>query len=71
MHPRLEQALRNRRRALTEWETTLEKKAHRLLLAAMNRPTVSVPAEMEFLLTATSLMLTRWQKRVIQRFLSR
>ena len=71
MHPRVEQMLASRRTALTERETALEKKAHQLLLAAMNRPTVTVRGETEFLLTGLGLMLIRLQKRLLQRLLQR
>ena len=67
MHPRVRQALTSRRRTLTERETALEKKGHKLMMAAMLRPTVSPVAEMEFLLTAASLSWIRLQKRWILR----
>lgn len=70
MLTRLRQALTAYRRALTEKETLLEKRAHRELLAAMNRPTVTLRMETEFLVTGMLLQLTRMQKRLLQRLLT-
>ena len=70
MHPRVRQALTSRRRTLTERETLLEKRGHKLMMAAMLRPTVSLMAETEFLLMAMELSWIRLQKRLIQRHLA-
>ena len=71
MNQWLLKALRTRRRQLAETETTLEKRAERLMVAAMNRPTVSLTAEMDFLLTAASLTWTRRRKEWILRLIRR
>lgn len=65
------EAMRNRRRALTERETALEREGETLLQRAMNRPTVTVRQELRFLLMAVSLMLIRRRKALLQQAIRR